>query len=54
MEDVGIFYGRLVYLTAIWYFCGRSVYFMVIWYIISRFGILYRQKSGNPGRENGR
>jgi hypothetical protein len=38
MEDVGIFYGRLVYLCNIWYilwlfgiFCGYLVYFVVIW-----------------------
>jgi hypothetical protein len=24
------------------------VYFVVIWYISPRFGILYREKSGNP------
>jgi hypothetical protein len=35
MEDVGIFYGHLVY-------------FVVIWYIIPRFGMLYQEKSGNP------
>jgi hypothetical protein len=43
-------------------FCGHLVYFMAIWYILgpfgllygylvyfSRFGILYKEKSGNPG-----
>jgi hypothetical protein len=30
-------------------FYGHLVWFMVIWYIFSRFGILYREKSGNPG-----
>jgi hypothetical protein len=25
------------------------VYFMVIWYIFPRFGMLYQEKSGNPG-----
>jgi hypothetical protein len=42
MEDVGTFYGHLVYFMAIWYslwsfgiFCGHLVYFMVIWYIFS-------------------
>jgi hypothetical protein len=39
MEDVGIFYGCLVYLTAIWYFYGHLLYFMVIWYI---FPVLVR------------
>jgi hypothetical protein len=24
---------------------------MVIWYIFSQFGILYQEKSGNPGAE---
>jgi hypothetical protein len=44
---VGIFYGPLVCLTAIWYilwsfgiFYGHLVYF-------SRFGMLYEEKSGN-------
>jgi hypothetical protein len=55
MEDVGVFYGHLVYYAAIWYilwqfgiFCGHLVYCMVIWYIYSRFGMLYQEKSGNP------
>jgi hypothetical protein len=33
-------------------FCGHLVYFIVIWYICSkcsRFGMLYREKFGNPG-----
>jgi hypothetical protein len=55
MEDEGIFYGHLVYFTAI------VVYFMNIkWFIgyfgitygylvyIYRFGMLYHEKSGNP------
>jgi hypothetical protein len=37
MENFGIFYDHLVY-------------FVVIWYISPRFGILYQEKSGNPGR----
>jgi hypothetical protein len=41
MEDVGIFYGRLVYY-------GYLVYLMVIWYISPRFGMLSQEKSGNP------
>jgi hypothetical protein len=35
MEDVGLFYGHLVY-------------FMVIWYISPRLGMLYQEKSGDP------
>jgi hypothetical protein len=41
MEDIGIFYGHLVYLTASRHCCGHLVYF---------FGILDQEKSGNPGR----
>jgi hypothetical protein len=44
MEDVGTFYGHLVYFTY-----GHLVYFMVIWYIFPRFGLLSQEKSGNPG-----
>jgi hypothetical protein len=44
MEDVGTFYVRLVYFTAnlniLWPFCGNLVY----------FGMLYLEKSGNPGQ----
>jgi hypothetical protein len=49
MEDDGIFYGHLVHFTVLCYILwtfgivsGNLVYF-------SRFGILYREKSGNPG-----
>jgi hypothetical protein len=49
MEEVGIFFGHLEYLTAInivqflaiWYFSGHLVYF-------PRFGIMCQEKSGNP------
>jgi hypothetical protein len=51
-----IYCGHLVDFVAIWYilwlfgiFCGHLVYFMAIWYICSRFGMLYEEKSGNPG-----
>jgi hypothetical protein len=47
----------LVYFMAIWsilrpfgIFCGRLLYFMVICKVyFSRFGMLYQDKSGNPG-----
>jgi hypothetical protein len=55
MEDVGIFYGHLIYFTAIWYilwllgiFYNYLVYFMFIWYNFFRFGMLRQEKSGNP------
>jgi hypothetical protein len=48
IEDVGIVYVQCVYVMTKWYilwplgtFCGPLVYF-------SRFGMLYREKSGNP------
>jgi hypothetical protein len=45
MEDVGIFYGRLVYLTAMWYFCCHLVHFMVIGYISSFWYVIYNNKN---------
>jgi hypothetical protein len=30
-------------------FNAHLLHFVVIWYIFSRFGILYQEKSGNPG-----
>jgi hypothetical protein len=46
----------LVYPMDIWsilrpfgIFRGNLVYFVVIWYIFLRVGILYQEKSGNPG-----
>jgi hypothetical protein len=53
MENVDIFYSPLVYFTAIWYILwpfgiiyGNLVYF-------SRFGMLYKEKSGNPVYSSG-
>jgi hypothetical protein len=50
MEDVGNFYGQFVYFAA--------KYFMNSWYYLwsfgrffPLFGMLYLEKSGNPGRE---
>jgi hypothetical protein len=42
-NGVGIFYDHLDYFTA------PRVYFVAIWYIFPHFGMLYREKSGNPG-----
>jgi hypothetical protein len=57
LRPFGLFYGHLVYFTAIWYillsfgiFCCHLVYAKVLWYIyFSPFGMLYQEKSGNPG-----
>jgi hypothetical protein len=47
-ENVGIFYARLEYVTASWYSFLASGNFVVIRYAFPRFGILCREKSGNP------
>jgi hypothetical protein len=50
MEDVGIFYGHLVYFTEIRYILwpfGTLYGYLVD--IFSRFGMLCQKKSGNPG-----
>jgi hypothetical protein len=33
-----------------WIFCDRFVHFVFIWYIFSGFGIMYKEKSGNPAK----
>jgi hypothetical protein len=48
MEKVGIFYGHLEYITAIWYILGPFGNFVSILYIFHGFGILCQEKSGNP------
>jgi hypothetical protein len=40
-----IYYGHLVYLMTIWKFMGILVY-------PPHFGILYHEKSGNPGQQS--
>jgi hypothetical protein len=47
MEEDGIFYGHLVHFTVLRFY-GHLVQFVVIWYIFPGFGILYKEKSGNP------
>jgi hypothetical protein len=48
MEKVGIFYGRLECITAIWSILWPFGNLVALWYIFSRSGILCREKSGNP------
>jgi hypothetical protein len=46
MEDVGIFYGYLIYFTLIWYILCPFIwyiYFRVIWYIFPRYGMLHQE-----------
>jgi hypothetical protein len=48
MEDVGIFYGHLVYFKAIWSTLWPfGIYFTILEYCLC-FGMLYQEKSGNP------
>jgi hypothetical protein len=46
MGDDGIFYGQLVHFTV---YCYSLWTFGIVHFNISRFGILYQEKSGNPG-----
>jgi hypothetical protein len=52
MEYVGVFYGHLVHFTVFCYifitFLWHLEKFIEIWYILSRFDILFQEKSGNP------
>jgi hypothetical protein len=47
-EDVGLFYGHLVYFKAI-----RSIFWLFRIGIFSRFGMLYKEKSGKPAEYGG-
>jgi hypothetical protein len=49
MEDVGVFYGHVVYFMCIWYILVSFGIFMVIWYIFPVLVCLDQEKSGNPG-----
>jgi hypothetical protein len=49
MEDVSIFYGRLIFLWLFGIFCGN----LVCLHIFPFVGILYKIKSGNPVLHHG-
>jgi hypothetical protein len=49
MENIGNFKTIWSILWPLEIFFGHLVYFVVIWYIFPHFGILYQEKSGNPG-----
>jgi hypothetical protein len=52
MGQYGFPRGHLIYFTTIWYILwsfGICILWS-FWYIFPRFGILYRDKSGNPGQ----
>jgi hypothetical protein len=44
-----ILYSNLIYTWQFRIFCGNLVYFVVVWYIVSSFGNLLHEKSGNTG-----
>jgi hypothetical protein len=50
LENVGMFYGHLVYFMANWYTYFKSylVHFVAILVYFNRFGMLCQEKSGNP------
>jgi hypothetical protein len=48
MENIGIFYGHLENIMAVWYSKWPFGNLVVFWYIFPRFGILYDEKSGSP------
>jgi hypothetical protein len=48
IENLGIFYGHFGILRSFGVFYGHLVNIVVIWYIFFHFGILHREKSGNP------
>jgi hypothetical protein len=52
MEKVGIFYGHLEYIAAIWYTLWPFGNLVALWYIFTRFGILCKEKSGSPDSES--
>jgi hypothetical protein len=51
MEEVGILRAILSILRPNGIFYGHLAYFVDIWYIFNRFGLLFREKSGNPGMD---
>jgi hypothetical protein len=49
MEDVGVFYGHLVYFKAIGYILWPfGIFYAYIFVIFFRSGMLYQENSGNP------
>jgi hypothetical protein len=53
MEKVGVLFHTLEYITAIRYILSPFGNLVAVWYIFLRFGILNKEKSGNPWKEFG-
>jgi hypothetical protein len=52
MEDVGILYGHWPILQQIVIVYANLVHFMAIWYTCPHFGMLHRDKPGNPAADS--
>jgi hypothetical protein len=52
LEDVGIFYGDLLYFKAIRYIVWSFGILFDDLAHFSRYGMLYQEKSGNPDRDS--
>jgi hypothetical protein len=53
IDSIGIFYGHLECILAIWYVMWHIGNLLFFWYIFPCFGILYHQKSGNLAVKEG-
>jgi hypothetical protein len=53
MKDVGKFKRHFVYFTAVWYTYCMPIWYILLsfWHIFFRFGMLYQEKSGSPGKK---
>jgi hypothetical protein len=51
IEDVGIFYGHWVNFPAIWHILYPFGICSLVLVHFTHFGMLYQEKSGNPGQE---
>jgi hypothetical protein len=45
MENAGVFYGHLVYFTAIWYILWPFGNVVEIWYVYVCFGLMCQEKN---------
>jgi hypothetical protein len=52
-KKVGILYGPLEYISAIWYILWQFGNLVAVWYISPRYGILNKEQSGNTVRIQG-
>jgi hypothetical protein len=53
-EKIGIFYGHVEYIMAIWFILWPAGKLGNFWYISLRLGTLNKEKSGNPDADRKR